>query len=183
MERDMAVNESGKPLTGPLDAFERLRREMDLMFQLPGSNWRPEAGGQWTTFGQGQGMWSPSIELSSRDADIIVRVDLPGIEKNAVRVELTPEGLVIEGERMPAAPSDRVFRSERLYGKFYRRIALPDAIDSDRISATFHNGVLEIVVPTRTTFTRGRQIQVALHPGLPTTDAPPPPPPKKKTHL
>lgn len=168
----MAVDEQGRPLLEPSDAFERLRHEMDLMFQTPGSAKRPHFGVHWTSLGQGQGMWSPSVELSAQETDLIIRVDLPGVEKDAVQIELTTEGLVIEGERVPAVSSDRVFRSERQYGKFYRHIVLPDAIDADHISATFRNGVLEVIVPTHTTLRRGRQIYVGMHPGSPTTDAP-----------
>jgi len=64
-------------------------------------------------------------------------------------VNLTDEGLVIEGERAQGAENreDEWFTTERTYGRFYRVVPLPDGVNFKEVKATFRNGVLEISVP------------------------------------
>ena len=93
--------------------------------------------------------WTPEVEMTERDRQLMIKVDLPGLKKEEVNVNVTDEGLVIEGERTREAESkkDEWFTTERTYGRFYRLVPLPEGVNHKEVKATFKNGVLEIAVP------------------------------------
>jgi HSP20 family protein len=87
--------------------------------------------------------------MTERDHQLMIKVDLPGLKKEEVNVNLTDEGLVIEGERTRETESkkDEWFTTERTYGHFYRMVPMPEGVNYKEVKATFRNGVLEITVP------------------------------------
>ena len=93
--------------------------------------------------------WSPEIEIFERDNKFCVRVDLPGLKKEDVKIEVTHDELTIEGERKFEKEETKqgFYRSERTYGSFFRRISIPDHVKAEDALATFKNGVLEIEMP------------------------------------
>jgi HSP20 family protein len=93
--------------------------------------------------------WTPEVEMTERDHQLMIKVDLPGLKKEEVNVNLTDEGLVIEGERTRETESkkDEWFTTERTYGHFYRMVPMPEGVNHKEVKATFRNGVLEITVP------------------------------------
>jgi HSP20 family protein len=96
-----------------------------------------------------RGLWSPQVEMFERDNQIVLRADLPGLTKDDVKVELANDGITIEGERRNEHEEERegLYRSERSYGKFYRRIPVPEGVNLENAQASFNNGVLEITMP------------------------------------
>jgi HSP20 family protein len=107
--------------------------------------------------------WAPQIEIVQRGDRIVVRADLPGLEREDVEVEIDEGMLTISGERRQESRDERegFIRSERSYGSFYRAIPLPDSVDTEQISATFRNGVLEVSIPVpEDQQQRRRRIQV-----------------------
>jgi HSP20 family protein len=96
------------------------------------------------------GSWSPEIEVFEHTDTFFVRADLPGLTKENVNVQVTHEELTIEGERKLEKEETKqgVYRTERNYGAFYRRIPLPEYVKAEAARATFKNGVLEIEIPT-----------------------------------
>jgi HSP20 family protein len=100
----------------------------------------------------------PAVEVTSRDGQYIVRADLPGMRPEDVKVEIADDAIVLEGERKCEVTDDGGTRSERLYGRFYRSIPLPDGAKSEEAQARFDNGVLEISVPV--SGPRSRQIPI-----------------------
>lgn len=96
-----------------------------------------------------QGPWSPQIEIFERGNQLVLRADLPGLTKNDVNVEIDNDGITIEGERQHEneEKGEGYYRSERSYGKFYRRIPMPEGVKAEDAKATFKNGVLEITMP------------------------------------
>lgn len=96
-----------------------------------------------------KGLWSPEVEMFERGTDVVVRADLPGLTKDDVNVEVADNGITIEGERKDenVKKGDGYYRSERTYGKFYRRLPLPHGVKAEDAEATFSNGVLEITMP------------------------------------
>jgi HSP20 family protein len=90
--------------------------------------------------------WSPQIETFQRGDKIIVRADLPGLNKDNVNVEVNDGILTISGERKDEQEENRegFYRSERSYGQFFRSIPLPEGVNEDQCEATFKDGVLEI---------------------------------------
>jgi len=95
------------------------------------------------------GMWSPQIEVSEDDGQLMVRADLPGLKKEDVNVEISDGMIVISGERKQERQDKRkgYYRSERNYGSFSRAIPLPEGANLDDAKASFNDGVLEITVP------------------------------------
>ena len=93
--------------------------------------------------------WMPEIDVFEKDNTLVTKVDLPGLKKEDVKVELIDGALVISGERKTDAEEKRegFYRCEREYGAFYRSIALPDGVKAADVKATFVDGVLEVSVP------------------------------------
>jgi HSP20 family protein len=111
-----------------------------------------------------QGLWTPQVEMFERDKELVVRADLPGLTKDDVKVEVANDGITIEGERKHESEEkgEGLYRSERSYGKFYRRLPIPEGIDPADATATFSNGVLEVTVPApKRTERKTRRLQIS----------------------
>jgi len=92
----------------------------------------------------------PMTDVFDRKGDLVVRVELPGVDAgDDVKVSVEEGALVIAGERRQHSEirEDAYYRMETSYGAFTRRVPLPEGIDEDTISAEYKDGVLEVVVP------------------------------------
>lgn len=106
--------------------------------------------------------WMPTIEVRQQDDNLVIHADLPGLSENDVQVEATDDGLVIHGERKreQTVEDSGIVRTERVYGRFYRLIPLPDGAQVENAKANFRNGVLEITVPVPQSARQNRRIPV-----------------------
>ena len=106
--------------------------------------------------------WMPAVEVRRSGNNLIIQADLPGLSEKDVKVEVTDEGLLIEGERNQEYSREEggVHLSERTYGRFSRLILLPEGAKVDEANATFKNGVLEINIPVPEAETKRRQIAI-----------------------
>jgi HSP20 family protein len=140
----------------PFDLMRRFTDEMDRVFDDFGLT-------RGADFGAGEiQMLTPPVEIFERDNNLIVRAELPGMDADDVRVELTDDGLVIEGERR-REQEERLeggYRSEIVYGHFYRLIPLPEGVDMDQAKAQINNGVLEVAIPMAESRRQRRSISV-----------------------
>jgi len=93
--------------------------------------------------------WAPRVDVFEREGEFVVHADLPGLTREEVKVEVMEDWLTIEGERKQEQMEDRGgYRySERSFGTFYRALPLPEGVDATKAVATFHQGVLEVVMP------------------------------------
>ena len=93
--------------------------------------------------------WAPKVDVVEKDNRLIARVDLPGVKKEDVSVEVADGQLMLSGERKSEMEEtkDNVYRAEREYGSFCRMIALPPGVKHEDVKASFANGVLEVTVP------------------------------------
>jgi HSP20 family protein len=93
--------------------------------------------------------WSPKIDVFERGDRLVTRIDLPGMKKEDVTVEVTDGHLVLSGERKRETEETQanIYRKEREYGSFYRVVPLPEGVKLEDVKATFVNGVLEVSVP------------------------------------
>jgi len=94
--------------------------------------------------------WMPAIEMLEREGQLVIRAEVAGLGPNDVNVEIDNNTLIISGQRTreEQQKQDRgIYRSERVYGSFYRAIALPEGARLDQAQASFKNGVLEIAMP------------------------------------
>jgi HSP20 family protein len=137
------------PARGPRDPFALLRQmtsELDRAFE----GW-PSV--RWPSFAQiappDSASWLPKIDVVERDNRLVTRVDLPGMKKEDVSVEVTDGQLALSGERKreKEEQKDNFYRSEREYGSFYRAIPLPRGVKLEDVKATFSDGVLEVSIP------------------------------------
>ena len=93
--------------------------------------------------------WYPEIDVFEKDNRLVTKVDLPGMKKDDVKVEVTDGQLAISGERKREAEEKgkEFYRCEREYGSFYRAVPLPEGTRIEDVKATFSDGVLEVSVP------------------------------------
>jgi HSP20 family protein len=101
------------------------------------------------TWQLGRTAFHPAADVTISDNDVVLTLDLPGLTADDVEIELVDGYLAVRGERRrPELPDgSRNAHSERGYGRFERRIALPDGVDPDAITASMDNGVLSLIVP------------------------------------
>lgn len=108
-------------------------------------------------------MWSPAVEVRQKGNDLVVCAELPGLKQDDVKLEVTDQGLVIEGERkheQEERSEEGYYHSERSYGRFRRLIPLPEDAKVENARATFNNGVLEVSIPVPERETKRRQIPI-----------------------
>jgi HSP20 family protein len=133
----------GLPLLSPFGLMRRLLDDLDRI-GMPGAS-----------------VWMPPLEVVERDGKLVVRVEVPGLDKDQVKVEVVDNQLIISGERNRQDEERRegFYRSECSYGRFCRTVALPDGIDPDQVMASFNNGVLEVAMaaPRRS---RAKRIEI-----------------------
>jgi HSP20 family protein len=93
----------------------------------------------------------PSTDVYLDGRALVVKADLPGMSRDDVDVCIENGDLVVSGERRHESEVDErnVYRSERAYGSFYRRVPLPQGADAEHVEARFRDGVLEVKVPLR----------------------------------
>lgn len=105
--------------------------------------------------------WAPRVDVTQHKGQLI-RADLPGMEKDDVKVNVAEGAVTIHGERHRSQEEERdgVFRSERNYGAFYRTIALPPGTATNQVKASFKNGVLEVRLPAAPGV-QARPVQIA----------------------
>ncbi len=91
----------------------------------------------------------PKVDVAETDKDVTVTAELPGMKEDDVEVTLSDGNLVIRGEKKAEKEdkSKNFHRIERSYGSFHRSIALPAEVDSEKVEASFRDGVLEVVLP------------------------------------
>ena len=137
MNKFLQRTEAPNPFAFMRRVTEELDRAFGLRADMPGlPEFKPA-------------MWAPVVEIFERDQKFIVRVDLPGLTKEDVKIAVTHDELTIEGERKveKEEKQEGFYRTERTYGTFFRRIWIPEHVKGEAAEAAFKNGVLEITMP------------------------------------
>jgi HSP20 family protein len=104
--------------------------------------------------------WSPPLEVTQRDSQLVIRAELPGVKQEDVHVEIKNDRLVIEGDRPEESQREAFRRTERSYGHFYRAIALPEGVNPEQATASMHDGILEVTVPVQQMRQQGRHLDI-----------------------
>lgn len=121
----------------PFQEMETLRRQMDQIFDEMASNNR-----------EAQVSWKPAVELKDTEENVILRVEVPGVEAKDLDIRVTREAVAIAGEHRYEQKVERGYvRSEFRYGNFQRVIALPVAVQNDKVQAEFKDGILTLTLP------------------------------------
>jgi HSP20 family protein len=135
----------------PFDRFAAFRDEIDRLFDL---NTPARDSGL-------LGGWTPSLDVYDEKDRLLVSVELPGLQKDAINLSFQDGVLTISGERTHAREGQEgtTMRSERYFGKFQRSVSLPTAIDAANVKATYKDGVLLVELP-KAEEAKPKQIQV-----------------------
>ncbi|MEV7964841.1 Hsp20/alpha crystallin family protein [Sphaerisporangium sp. NPDC088356] len=100
------------------------------------------------TWGEGSAQGAMPLDGIRRKDDVVLRFDLPGIDPDSIEVTVDRGVLTVSASRQEElSEDDRLFVRERVMGTFTRRVYLSEHLDSDRVDAAYHNGVLQIRIP------------------------------------
>jgi len=93
--------------------------------------------------------WRPAVDIYETESGIVIEIELPGVSKEEVAVEVKDDVLTLKGQRSasPHIKEDNYYRRERLYGPFKRSFTLHHNIQPALIKATFKDGILQIEIP------------------------------------
>jgi len=126
----------------PLRELETMRGEMDRLWESffegrPGRR-RADEGG-----------WLPSVDVSETKNDVVVQVELPGMNPKDLDISLSDGSIVIKGEKKQEKEEkeENYHFVERSYGRFIRTVHLPREVKHDKVSASYKDGVLKVVLP------------------------------------
>ena len=146
-----------RPFTG-LTGWER---DMDRMLEdFFGRRMRPWWPERWSRPGEFD-IRTPAVDLFEEKDEIVVKAELPGIDRDNIDVNLSDHTLTIKAEKKKEeeAKEENYYRSERSYGSYVRTLHLPTDVRPDKVKATFKNGVLEIRMP-KTEEAKAKEIKV-----------------------
>jgi len=138
----------------PITLMRRFTEDIDRAFGL-NTLGRAEHSNQDFT-------WAPAVEVRQSGNNLLIRADLPGLSETDIKLEAAEDGLVLHGERRREENREEGgwHHSERVYGRFYRLIPLPEGAKLDEVKANFRNGVLEVAVPVPELERKHRQIPI-----------------------
>ena len=94
-----------------------------------------------------QSDWIPAVDINETDDEYLLTVEIPQVDKDDIKVEISNGMLNIDGERKYEHEDMKAHRIERYYGKFHRSFRLPDNIKENKIHADHKNGVLYVALP------------------------------------
>ncbi len=129
-----------------VEPFGLLRREIDRLFE-------DFTGGflldPFRRFGERIRHYSPTLDVSETDKNVVVNVELPGMDEKDIELSLTDNHLMIRGEKREEKEEKRkgYYRTERSFGEFSRVIPVPTGVDTNKVSAVFKKGLLSITLP------------------------------------
>jgi HSP20 family protein len=132
-----------------------LQDRMNRMFDDAGRTWRTDEPAATTT-------WSPAVDIFETEGDIVVKAELPGMERKDITLNLENNVLTVKGERRftKETKDDNYHRIERSYGTFSRSFSIPATVDEEKIRADYKDGVLKIVLPKKEQ-AKPKQIRIA----------------------
>lgn len=139
-------------MRSPFRELARLQREMEEMFDRLWPGW---------PWGEREGTWVPAVDMVDRKDEIVLRADLPGLSEKDIEVTVQDNTLTIRGERKEEREEKKedYYYCERSLGAFSRSLTLPAGVDTEKVKATFKNGVLEIHLP-KAKEAKGRKIEI-----------------------
>lgn len=104
---------------------------------------------------------TPHVDVIDRDHEIVVKAELPGVDKKDLDISVTSTSVTIKGTTSHEAEEEKgdYYRCEMSRGSYSRKLALPSEVDEDKAKASFKNGVLELTLP-KTKKAKRRSIEI-----------------------
>src|SRR5215831_5746645 len=128
----------------PLKDLVVLQDRMNRLFEEATERRAREASGPQDELASAD--WIPAADIYEQDQAYVIALDLPGIDRSALEIDLENDQLAVRGDRTIAAQG-RLHQSERPGGKFVRTFSVPAAVDQDQIAADYKDGVLYVRLP------------------------------------
>jgi len=93
--------------------------------------------------------WNPVADIYDNEDNIVIKAELPGVDKKDILVDIKGKVVTLKGERLSEnkTEDETYYRRERSFGKFERAFVLPVEVNPDKIEADFNDGVLKISIP------------------------------------
>jgi len=128
------------------DDLHELRNRMNRVFDEGGSESR---------------LWSPSVDVAENDREITLHVEVPGVKKDDIEIQLNGDTLTLRGERKQESQSkgEHYHRVERRYGAWQRSFQIEVPIDAEHVAASYEDGVLTVSLPKQAAV-QPRQIEI-----------------------
>ena len=142
-------DEQSNPLVGFRREVDRL---FDDLFRWPQTSFGPSFGSA------ARALAWPNLEVGETDKELRITAEVPGMSEKDVELLVEDGILTLRGEKK-SETEERGY-SERFYGRFERRIALPSGIDEEGAKADFRDGVLTVAIPKTAEAQRGRRIPI-----------------------
>ncbi|MEW5805068.1 MAG: Hsp20/alpha crystallin family protein [bacterium] len=122
--------------------FPPLREQMERMSRMVDEFFGPMEGMR-------SAMWSPSLDITETEDKVTATVELPGIRPEDMDISISDNILTIRGEKREERKAEEgyAYCCERQYGEFRRSVELPSSVNSERVNATYRNGILTIEMP------------------------------------
>jgi len=142
----------------PFMDLARWERDMERMMEDFFGR-RPRWPERW--FGNELEITAPAVDVFEEKDEIVVKAELPGMDKENIEVNLTDHHLTIKGEKKKEeeVKEENYYRAERSYGSFLRTLELPKDVHADKVKASFKNGILEVRLP-KTEEAKAKEIKV-----------------------
>ena len=139
----------------PFRDLNLLQDRMNRLFEDASRNWKSDEPASTTT-------WSPAVDIFETESEIVVKAEVPGMERKDITLNLENNVLTLRGERrfLKEAKEENYHRIERSYGGFSRAFSIPATVDEEKIRADYQDGVLKIVLPKKEPL-RPKQIKIA----------------------
>ncbi len=151
----LAVVEKGKEIekaapVRPLRAFDEMEHMMDRIFgDFPPRGWMRPWHMEWPAWTEGAELRMPKVDVIDRDEDVLVRAELPGVEKKDIEISTSDTSVTIKATMRREEKEEKgdYYRCEISRGSFARTVALPAQVESAKAKAAMKDGVLEVTLP------------------------------------
>lgn len=133
----------------PLSWFDDFANDIERLWARPFSIFTGPLPRPFRAVGRASPGFMPRMDAYEKDHAMVIKVELPGLKKEDVQVEIEGEYLVIRGQTSAESEvkDEDYYRSERNFGSFYRRLQLPAGVVAEQIEANLKDGVLEVRIP------------------------------------
>jgi HSP20 family protein len=148
-----------KPFMGLSRWETEMDRMMDDFFGMRRRPWWPSV---WSR-DRAMELITPIVDIYEEKDDIVVKAELPGMTKDDIEVDISNSHLTLRGEKKKEEKIEEkeYFACERSYGAFHRSLELPKDVQSDKVKASFKNGILEIRLP-KTEEAKTKEVKVKI---------------------
>ena len=117
-------------------------------------------GFRWPSLFTEETEWTPPFDVSETEDEMILRLEVPGMDKKDIKIDFSHGTLTVSGEKKQERQESETYHcTERCYGAFSRSMSIPFVVDTDKVDASFKDGVLKITLP-RSEAVKPKKIEV-----------------------